>query len=283
MIDISGHLRVYKNERGFEDNENYIIVNSCGYQKFITKNLFCIREDGRLDYLLAYITKGKGRFIYRGNVEEVQEGNIIIYKPFEGQKFSYSYEDNTEVYWVHFTGFGSRVLLEKSGLSSGGIFYLGLDNQYIELYKKMIHELQIRKPHFDQIVNAAFIELIALIARAGSTSDIIRKKKGNANLDGVLELMHNSYNLNWSMSDFARECNISPYRFIHKFKEHMGMSPLEYLTRIRVEKAKELLVSTTLNISEISEVIGYENPLYFSRVFKKAENMSPTQYRYSNL
>ena len=57
------------------------------------------------------------------------------------------------------------------------------------------------------------------------------------------------------------------------------MSPAQYILSLRMVNAQSLLERTTYNIKEISEIVGYENPLYFSRVFKKEIGTSPAQYR----
>ena len=59
----------------------------------------------------------------------------------------------------------------------------------------------------------------------------------------------------------------------------MGMTPMQYITFLRITRAKELLRSTDYSIQEISSMVGYENPLYFSRIFKKQTGYSPSEYR----
>ncbi len=71
--------------------------------------------------------------------------------------------------------------------------------------------------------------------------------------------------------------------FARVFKRHTGTSPQQYLINVRINKAKELLVSSTYNISKIAEIVGYYNPLYFSRVFKKHTGCSPSEYRIRNM
>ena len=59
----------------------------------------------------------------------------------------------------------------------------------------------------------------------------------------------------------------------------MGMSPAQYVLSLRMVNAQSLLEHTNYNVKEISEIVGYDNPLYFSRVFKKEIGQSPVQYR----
>ena len=67
--------------------------------------------------------------------------------------------------------------------------------------------------------------------------------------------------------------------FIRSFKRYMGVTPMQYVTSIRINKAKELLKNTNYSIQEISGLVGYENPLYFSRIFRKQIGCSPSGYR----
>ena len=78
--------------------------------------------------------------------------------------------------------------------------------------------------------------------------------------------------------DYAKICGVSEYHFIRKFKAETGLTPLQYKTKIVIKKAIDLLETTNLNISEISRMLGFEDSLYFSRVFKKETGTSPKKY-----
>ncbi len=279
MIDISGHLRRTRRECGYVDKENYITVNCCGYQKFITKNFTRRREKGRLDYQMIYITKGNGIYYLDNQWTPIQEGNIVIYPPGIPQHYHYYFEHNPEAYWIHFTGYGAEECLEKAGVSERQVVHVGISNQCVDLYKKIMHELQIKRAVYEQTANAYFLELLARISRRLHELPNQNNRTKDTNLQKIIETMHTQYNHKWSVKDFSNQCNLSTYRFIHNFKALTGMSPIEYLTAIRIDKAKELLLSSSLNISEISGIIGYDNPLYFSRVFKKITGFSPSSYR----
>ena len=67
--------------------------------------------------------------------------------------------------------------------------------------------------------------------------------------------------------------------FLKKFKEVTTKSPMQYILSIRINNAVSLLESTDYNVTEISTIIGYDNPLYFSRIFKKQKGVSPSDYR----
>ena len=67
--------------------------------------------------------------------------------------------------------------------------------------------------------------------------------------------------------------------FIRSFKEYTGSTPTQYILSLRISNAQTLLGSTNYNITEIAEIVGYDNPLYFSRLFRKQSGMSPSEFR----
>ena len=67
--------------------------------------------------------------------------------------------------------------------------------------------------------------------------------------------------------------------FIRNFKQYTGTSPMQYILAIRIHNAEVLLQNEHYNITEISNIVGYDNPLYFSRIFKKIKGLSPSEYR----
>lgn len=82
-----------------------------------------------------------------------------------------------------------------------------------------------------------------------------------------------------SLDDVSRVVNISPYYFSKIFKEESGMNFIEYLTNIRMDKAKELLQNSDYSMKEICSMCGYTDPNYFSRSFKKNVGVTPTEYK----
>lgn len=80
----------------------------------------------------------------------------------------------------------------------------------------------------------------------------------------------------------ARQVYLSPFYFSHVFRQEMGQTFIDYLTQVRVEAAEDLLKDTVMSVGAISERVGYNDVNYFSRVFKKATGVTPTQFRKRN-
>ncbi|MBD5526188.1 MAG: response regulator [Lachnospiraceae bacterium] len=87
------------------------------------------------------------------------------------------------------------------------------------------------------------------------------------------------YSKEISLDEVSREVNISPYYFSKLFKEETGGNFIDYVTTIRMEKAKELLSTTDKSMKEICSEVGYSDPNYFSRSFKKNVGITPTEYK----
>lgn len=104
-------------------------------------------------------------------------------------------------------------------------------------------------------------------------------EKSMSVVETAKEYIQNNYSKDISLDDVSRTVNISPYYFSKIFKEETGEGFVEYLTGIRIEKAKELLNTTEYSIKEICSMVGYADPNYFSRSFKKNVGVTPTEYK----
>lgn len=106
-----------------------------------------------------------------------------------------------------------------------------------------------------------------------------REEKSNSIIEMSKEYIKNNFNRDISLDEVSRVANISPYYFSKIFKEGTGENFIEYLTGIRIDKAKELLSTTEYSMKEICSMCGYSDPNYFSRSFKKNVGVTPTEYK----
>jgi two-component system response regulator YesN len=107
-----------------------------------------------------------------------------------------------------------------------------------------------------------------------------KESKTESLIDRAKQYMEENYYKEISMELVAEIINLSPYYFSKIFKKMEGITFIDYLTLLRINKAKELLQDQNLSLKEICFQVGYNDPNYFSRVFKKVTELSPTEYRY---
>jgi transcriptional regulator GlxA family with amidase domain len=77
----------------------------------------------------------------------------------------------------------------------------------------------------------------------------------------------------------AALANMSPSHYTALFKRRTGCAPIDFFIRLRMQHAREMLMGTSLNVKEVAAALGYEDPFYFSRVFKSVNQLAPSDYR----
>jgi len=81
------------------------------------------------------------------------------------------------------------------------------------------------------------------------------------------------------VATLAAKANFSPSHFFVLFKRRIGSAPIDYFTRMRMQRACRLLCETNLSVKEVAAKLGYDDPFYFSRVFKSVNRLAPSDYR----
>lgn len=256
-------------------------INCCGIYRLLTRpSVTTLRSVGRPDYQLLYIASGKANFVLNGVSISVPAGNMVLYAPNERQQYTYYLKDKPEVFWLHFTGQEALRLLEEAGFRLDGkrILHTGCASRYQELFLALIRELQLPRPFGGELTSLYFRELLFTIRRQmaedGRNTPLIQKE-----MERAVHYFHENFPAEINICSYAAGLHMSTCWFIRSFKQYMGVPPQKYLTSIRINKAKELLESTNCPVSEIGSIVGYDNPLYFSRIFKKQTGLSPATYR----
>lgn len=106
-----------------------------------------------------------------------------------------------------------------------------------------------------------------------------KQSKTESLIEQAKKYIQENYSKEISMELVAEMINLSPYYFSKIFKKIEGTTFIDYLTFVRIEKSKELLLDHNLSLKEICFQVGYNDPNYFSRVFKKVTELSPSEYR----
>ncbi len=106
-----------------------------------------------------------------------------------------------------------------------------------------------------------------------------KEEKANGTMADAKEYISKNYSRDISLDDVSRSVDVSPYYFTRLFKEETGETFVEYLTMLRMDKAKEMLNSSQYSMREICQAVGYSDPNYFSRIFKKNVGVTPTEYK----
>ena len=266
------------------DESRSMVVTSCGYYRVHSRAVVSTeRPQGRRDYQLLYIAKGKGYFYFdglEGKETVITEGNMVLFRPGEIQFYYYHAPDKTEVYWVHFTGGDVRNTLRHYDIPlNDHVFYCGTPSTYVLLFKQMIEELQTCRVGYEELLEMCFRELLLVVQRTRLEKPSIVSTQVQEEMAFARQYFHEHYNEPINIEDFAQSRHMSISLFMRNFKKVYEISPKQYILNLRMNNAQSLLETTDYTVSEIAAIVGYDNPLYFSRLYHKQKGQAPTDYR----
>jgi AraC family transcriptional regulator, arabinose operon regulatory protein len=267
----------------FKDKSKPLIVGSCGnYRLSQHPKMPTYRPKGRVDYQIIYIASGIAHFHFDNPENEtiVHAGNIVLFRPKEFQKYEYYGKDKTEVFWVHFTGNNVKNILRRYGFPDDKrIFQVGTSMEYERIFKQMISELQRTQPNYQEMLVLLLQELLITFNREITKEHVLKNEFLDKQMETAINYFNANYNLEINIEEYAASKGMSVSWFIRNFKKYTGKPPAQYIGSLRMTNAQALLETTTYSVNEISIIVGYNNPLYFSRLFHKQKGCSPSEYR----
>lgn len=260
-----------------------LIIGSCGSYRLVSKPRLNTIWEGRGDYQLLYINNGRGHFYKHGKEHIVSAGEIILYEPYELQQYFYTVQEHIDVCWVHFSGNSVEHLLQPTGIldQPNHTLEVGVEPEYRDLFERMIMELQLQRPQFNHILSLTFQTMLRLFARhqAEHNQHPHNTRHIPPTIRQAVLYFNQHYAEQINVKSYAQQHHVNESYFIAQFRAAMGATPLQYITAIRIRQAQFLPRSTDFPINEISFLVGYDNPLYFSRLFRQKTGLTPSQAR----
>ena len=152
--------------------------------------------------------------------------------------------------------------------------------EYEQIFKRIIIELQRCQDNYEEMLVLLLRHLlISLSSGTDQGAHISKNEYLDHEMDNAVTFFSENYNQNISIDDYAASRGMSVSWFIRNFKKYTGSTPMQFIVGIRINNAQMLLETTTYSINEISKIVGYDNQLYFSRLFHKLKGYSPREYR----
>ncbi len=228
---------------------------------------------------LYYIVGGEGT-IQIGDKKIYPKQGDFIYIP-QGCTLSYHTSKNNPLtkYWCNFTvNLGSTPLSDYMHIP----FHtpVGDDPWLVTQFERLLSYIHSKEIFAPMMAQALLLELFYnYIDRFELHEIMLETTETTTNLNDVLIFMDSNLHRKITLDDLAQIINIHPNYMIHLFKSKFGISPIEYLNILRINRAKDYLTHTAMSISEVADKCGFSNQYYFSQVFKKYTEMAPTDYR----
>lgn len=174
---------------------------------------------------------------------------------------------------------------EDSLLCIGGKMDTGrYKNEIFTLFQRLLLERSRQTVYSTLMISLELSQILVLLGQcwAGqgiSLPQVPERREQNRLVQDALLYFNSNFSSPIRISELAARLQVSQQYLARLFKAETGMSPLQYLNRLRIEKAKEAMRTSAVNISEAAMAAGFDNLYYFSRLFKQLEGMSPSAYR----
>ena len=220
--------------------------------------------------VLIYCVNGKGWVKLNDRKYAVKKGSLFICPPNIPHGYGCDPDSGWDIWWVHCGGGRVTEYCKEAELSENTpVIHPGLNGRLISCFSKLLTSLSQKTTNISWIAADALHSLLLAII-----SETI-----NPNMTASKDLI-SLIDINCkSLEELAAKSGYSKYHFSRIFKEQTGQSPWEVVTERKLERAKELLLGTFLNIKEIATELGFNHPDYFARLFARHTGVTPKKYR----
>lgn len=282
----------------------YLYVTDIGYFPKATGH-FRQRSQGSMSNILIYCTNGKGWVSVNGKKENMTKDQYCFIPSGTPHTYASGRDDPWTIYWVHYSGeHAERTLrvdlsgkvLAESRSDRKTFARIGQVTPKRGFVRQSVLNVQRREARirlFDEIFQSLIseytekdLEYTTMILHHFLGSFTHEKQFAGAGdppfedlTSRAITFMKQHMSKKVSLDNMANHCEVSVSHFCLLFKRKTSHTPVEFLNNLRIQQACQLLDLTNLNISEISEKLGFSDPFYFSRVFKKSIGLSPRDYR----
>lgn len=229
------------------------------------------------DNLLAYCTEGGGTLHTESGDWSVQSGDLIVLPAGTSHSYAADRAKPWSLYWVHYAGELAPQYTEFLGLNQP-VAPIGVQPRLLADFEALfalrstgLNERAL--VHTASILKAMLTDIATLITAHGVS------RGTRIDLDLIQQIMQRRLDRELNLDALAHAANLSKFHFVRKFKQLTGHAPIQHFIQLKMQHACQLLDSTQEPIKRIANRVGYNDPHYFSRLFKRVIGVSPQQYR----
>jgi AraC-type DNA-binding domain-containing proteins len=237
------------------------------------------RPEGYPSFHWLHVTSGEGKLDIGGKEFILGENTGFFFHPGIPHKYS-AVTTPWETVWVTFEGYGISRLLDMLKIDTFEIFEITDMSRLTALYTEMVNaavaDYTAKGIETSYLVYKFILSIKGCtnIGRLGQHSINIRR------LQPLLSFIEENYMKNISLEEMSNVLQITPQHLCRMFQQIMNMRPVQYLTKCRLRRAKEILAgSGSFSLSEIASQIGYNDASYFCAIFKEHEGLTPVQFK----
>lgn len=236
-------------------------------------------RDAHDDCLLLYCTAGSGWLEADGKREAIGAGSLVLLPPGVAHRYGADAHPPWTIWWCHFTGSALPALLAHLGLGGRRSLDIGLQPALINHFRAL---LAVQQTGF---ALESYLHASAQL-RVLLTFLALKIPRGNeaparaADIDRITAWMREHIERPVELAELAAATSsLSVFHFARRFRATTGVAPMQYFIHLRMEHACRLLDMSDAPVHRIARQLGYEDPYYFSRLFRKVIGIAPSDYR----
>lgn len=239
----------------------------------------------RNNYVLHFITNGKGKIIINGETTELAAGDIFILPKNQSIFYQADGSDPWTYTWVGFSGSRAENILTQTQLLEKCYLHSHLDSPILNKMIDINHTKNQTHPMITELILIGHLNqlLAALVEEFPNESLKDTSTLAKNYVHHAIKIIHSQYNSPIKVSEIAHQLALSRSYLYKIFKQETGYSIKDYIVQVKMNHACQLLANPDLSITEIANSVGYFDPLAFSNAFKNQYHMSPSDYRKFNL
>lgn len=233
-------------------------------------------------YQIQYVVQGLGFLEWRGKTYKMEAGDIFFLDLSEEHAYYADKLNPWEVIWIHYNGpqadtYGklldsfAPVFRLEGQLNAAPSF-----RQLIQLFAQRPIGLEVNASY---LIMRILTLLVLYVMESGGNDSQSNVRNHTATIHKAVSFIQREYASSIKLEDVAKEVSLSPFHFSRLFKQITGFSFKEFIIKHRIRMAKEMLIHTDLTVGEIAYRIGFADHAYFSRIFRKYEQVTPYRYR----
>ena len=237
---------------------------------------YTIQRDNFDFYSIEWIKQGKGSIQIEGETHTLTSGSLFIYGPNTKYKMNTDPKQVLQKYFITFSGSNAKDLLQKHNLKEGSIINTLPHPDLIHLWDKIIEEgNQIPNT---QAICQSYLEIFLHKSRNMMQIDKPKDHQFEEYVSLRSYIEDNHLELT-SVNEIAKNTKKTPFHICRLFKKYSKESAYNLLSRLKMNYAADLILSTDMRINEIAFQVKFEDPYHFSRVFKKIYGISPAKLK----
>ncbi|OGX68653.1 MAG: AraC family transcriptional regulator [Paenibacillus sp. RIFOXYA1_FULL_44_5] len=235
-------------------------------------------------YLIHYVEAGRGTFSVHGDSYTLSKGDCFIIEPEQLVGYAADLDEPWFYRWIACRGSKVMPILISAGYSAGNpVISFGENKTISRQFKNIIEALQKKRTSVNLEALGHFYLLLAQFQEALFLPNHVYLEKMSEQERKIKQAIHyltTQYSEAMSIEMLADNLGYNRAYLSQIFKQYTGLSPVTFLLQIRLNKAKLLLRERKeLTVAQVASSVGFEDPLHFSKQFKKLHGVSPNEYR----